>query len=103
LVQWPERSAQALLDYIGQVGRDGLDPRDYGAERLSAALQARNEPEISAAAAQSFLKLSSDLALGHVRGDDRVDWHVNDQDLDGNEQYALMQRAAQDGDVAAAL
>lgn len=103
MVQWPERSARALLDYIALVGRDGLDPGDYGSDRLTAAIAAANPQEISAAATQSFLKLSSDLALGHVRGDDRVDWHVNDQDLNGNEQYAMMQRVAQDGEVAAAL
>jgi murein L,D-transpeptidase YcbB/YkuD len=30
-----------------------------------------------------------------VRGDARVDWHINDPDLNGNEQYAMMERAVQ--------
>jgi murein L,D-transpeptidase YcbB/YkuD len=73
------------------------------ADRLEAALASGDMQAVSGAATQSFLKLSSDLALGHVRGDDRVEWHINDQDLNGNDQYALMGRAVQQHNVADTL
>ena len=45
---------------------------------------------ISAAATERFNKLSSDIALGHVRGEDRQNWHIPDPDLDAARQDALL-------------
>lgn len=102
-IDWPEDEARELLAYIRTVGEEGLDPADYGTARLDDAIAGGDEEAISAAATQSFLRLSSDLALGHVRGDARVDWYVDDPDLNGNDQYALMTRAVEQRDVRGAL
>lgn len=90
---WTVQDAQELLSYVEQIGAEGLDPADYAPERLRAALAGGDPAALDAAATQTFLKLSSDLALGHVRGDSRVDWHISDPDLNGNQQYALMAQA----------
>jgi L,D-transpeptidase YcbB len=101
--QWSRGDAEELLAYIERVGEEGLDPADYGPDRLRAAIDGGDQTALNAAATSSFLKLSSDLALGHVRGDARVEWYMEDPDLNGNEQYALMARAVEQHNVADAL
>jgi murein L,D-transpeptidase YcbB/YkuD len=102
-VRWSRAAATDLLAYVERVHEEGLDPADYGRDRLGDALAGRDDAELSTAATDTFLRLSSDLALGHVRGDARIQWHVIDPDLDGNEQYAMMERAVQSGDVRGTL
>jgi L,D-transpeptidase YcbB len=97
-VAWPREDAEALLAFIGKVGADGLDPADYNPERLRAAIDGGGE-ELNRIATQTFLKLSSDLMLGHVRGDARVDWHLRDDELNAGEQYALMKRAIEQNSI----
>jgi len=92
-VQWTRQAAQDLFAYVVRVDEEGLDPADYGREALSAALAAKDDVALSRAATDTFLRLSSDLALGHVRGDGRLEWHTVDSDLDMQGQYALMQSA----------
>ena len=48
---------------------------------------------LAQAATDRFNILSSDLAFGHVRGDDRQDWHIPDTDLDPARQALLLQAA----------
>jgi murein L,D-transpeptidase YcbB/YkuD len=98
-VKWTRAAAGELLSYVDRVHEEGLDPAYYDAERLRSALAGKDEAALSVAATDTFLRLSSDLALGHVRGDARIQWHMLDPDLNGNEQYALMQRAVQNNSV----
>jgi murein L,D-transpeptidase YcbB/YkuD len=67
------------------------------------ALQTGDPLQISSAATDRFNKLSSDLALGHVRGDARQDWHIVDNDLDANRQATLLIAALAQHRVADAL
>lgn len=97
--EWTKDAATQLLAFVDGVGAEGLDPADYGPERLRAALAADGDTELRVVATDIFLRLSSDLALGHARGDARIDWHMQDPDLNGNEQYALMRRAVENGSV----
>jgi len=97
--EWTEEAGRDLLAYVERVGEEGLDPADYAPERLSAALAAGDPAALKTAATDTFLRLSSDLALGHARGDDRDDWHLQDPDLDGNEQWAIMRTAVANGSV----
>ena len=90
---WQPGDVAQLAAYIRGVGRDGLDPADYTPAGLDAALQSGNSLAWSAAATERFNKVSSDLALGHVRGDARVDWHVTDNDLDATRQRQLLDQA----------
>lgn len=98
-ISWPKRDAEDLLAYVQRVGEEGLDPADYGPDALRQAIDSGDAARLDSVATQTFLKLSSDLALGHVRGDARIDWHIEDPDLNGNEQYAMMERAVQQHSV----
>jgi murein L,D-transpeptidase YcbB/YkuD len=48
---------------------------------------------LAQAATDRFNRLSSDLALGHVRGANRQDWHIPDPDLEGDKQDVLLRAA----------
>ena len=100
---WQYNQAAALLTYIQWVGRDGLNPADYDPVGLEAAMRSSDPMVLAQAATDRFNKLSSDLALGHVRGDARGDWHVVDNDLDAAGQRALLEAALKENRLADAL
>lgn len=100
---WPRAAAEDLLAYVARSGEEGLDPKDYGLEALRAALAGPDQAALNYAATDSFLKLSAALALGTVPIKDRIDWHMKDPDLEGAQQFALMEQAIQRNDVRAAL
>lgn len=100
---WQPAQARALLQYIYNVGNEGLSRADYDADGLLAALAGGDPVAMSAAATERFNKLSSDLALGHVRGDARIDWHVVDNDLDKERQRQLLDWALATGKLKEAL
>jgi murein L,D-transpeptidase YcbB/YkuD len=90
---WEVMQAKSLLDYINNVGREGLSPADYDPAGLITAMRSGDPTVLAQAATDRFNKLSSDLALGHVRGDARIDWHVVDTDLDDIRQRQLLEAA----------
>jgi murein L,D-transpeptidase YcbB/YkuD len=99
VIEWNKADAQDLLTYIEGIGEEGLDPADYDPARLRSAISGKSKDELSAVASELFLRVSSDLALGHVRGDARNNWYINDPDLNGNDQYSMMQRAVKNHSV----
>ena len=100
---WRFDQATALLTYIQWVGREGLDPADYDPAGLEAAMQSQDPMVLAQAATDRFNKLSSDIALGHVRGDARGDWHVVDKDLDEGRQRLLLETALRENRIADVL
>jgi murein L,D-transpeptidase YcbB/YkuD len=100
---WDPVSAQDLLAFIRGIGREGLEPADYDPAGLEAALRTNNVAAISAQATERFNRLSSDLALGHVKKGGRVAWHVVDKDLDPAKQDALLRGALAQRRVADTL
>ena len=90
---WQVHQAQTLLNYINDVGREGLSPADYDPAGLIAAMRSGDPMVLAQAATDRFNKLSSDLALGHVRGDARIGWHVVDKDIDDVRQRQLLEAA----------
>jgi murein L,D-transpeptidase YcbB/YkuD len=100
---WYVPDAEALLSYIGGVGKEGLEPTDYDPAGLQTAIQSGNVAAVSAAANASFNKLSIDLALGHVRKPGRTDWWVVDPDLNAAKQDALLRGALAAHDIPQAL
>ena len=90
---WDVINAQELLAYIGGVAKEGLNPLDYDPEGLQAAIQSGNVLAISAASTDRFNRLSSDLALGHIKKPARIDWWVADPDLNAEKQDALLRSA----------
>jgi murein L,D-transpeptidase YcbB/YkuD len=100
---WDVPDAEALLNYIGRVATEGLEPTDYDPAGLQTAIQSGNVAAVSAAANASFNKLSVDLALGHVRKPGRIDWWVADPDLNAAKQDALLRSALAMHEIPQAL
>ncbi len=92
-VIWDPISAQDLFYYIQQVGKEGLNPADYDLTTFVAALRSPDPMVLSREATDRFNRLSSDLALGHVRKGARTAWYVVDKDLDSASQDALLRNA----------
>jgi murein L,D-transpeptidase YcbB/YkuD len=102
-VVWDLVSAEDLLSYIQQVGKEGLNPADYDPAGLAAAIQTGTPAVVSPAATDRFNRLSSDLALGHVKRSARIDWFVADPDLDAARQDALLRGALAGHNIRGAL
>ena len=100
---WQVDDAAQLLAFIGAIGREGLSPGDYDPAGLEAAMRSGDPMVMSKAATDRFYKIASDLALGHVRGDARIDWHIVDKDLDGNRQRLLLEQALAEHRIPDAL
>jgi murein L,D-transpeptidase YcbB/YkuD len=100
---WTGADVNQLLTAILDSAREGLDPRDYDSADLLTAIQTNNPALVSAAATERFNKLSLDLALGHVRGKDRQNWHIPDADLDAQKQDLLLRTALLQHRVGEAL
>ena len=100
---WPIADAQELLTFIQSVAANGLSPKDYAPAALADAIAARDASRVSLVATDSFNKLSSDFAFGHVRGEDRIDWHVADPDMNAARQRELLDGALAQHRVGDAL
>jgi murein L,D-transpeptidase YcbB/YkuD len=90
---WQIVDVQELLIFIRNIGGEGLDPRDYDPDGLVVAMQSGDPMVLARAATDRFNLVSSDLALGHVRGKDRLGWHVVDKDLDDATQREMLEVA----------
>lgn len=95
--------AQELLTYIRSIGQEGLNPADYNPDGLAAAIADADPVRLSQVASDCFDKVASDLALGHVRGDARIDWHIKDADLDNGRLDQLLRSAVAGHTVTATL
>jgi murein L,D-transpeptidase YcbB/YkuD len=101
---WTPADAQELLTFIQQIGSEGLDPVDYDSGGLALALRSGDPVKLSEVATDRFNRVSSDLALGHVRGKGaRPGWHITDGDLDEGRQDLLLRTALQQHRVTDAL
>jgi murein L,D-transpeptidase YcbB/YkuD len=100
---WDPVSAQDLIYYIQQVGKEGLNPADYDPAGLAAAMRSGDPVIVSREATDRFNRLSSDLALGHVKRAARLQWFVVDKDLDAARQDALLRGALASRSIRAAL
>ncbi len=99
---WQRDAAERLLDYVGAIGAEGLDPAAYSIEELRGALATGDDAVISPVADRIYLRLVTDLSGGAVRGNARGEWYMPDTAIDGNRQQLLLARARQ-GEVAATL
>ncbi len=100
---WDAISAEDLLHYIQQIAQEGLNPADYDPDGLAAALRSRNPAVFSKEATDRFNRVSSDLALGHVKKPGRIAWFVVDDDLDAAKQDGLLRSALATHQIADAL
>jgi murein L,D-transpeptidase YcbB/YkuD len=100
---WSRFDAQLLLSYIQSISAEGLDPVDYDPAGLKAAIASGDPAKMSDAASDRFNRLGSDLALGHVRGEDRIDWSIKDPDLDDGRLDKLLRWAVQTHHISETL
>ena len=100
---WDALNAQDLLYFIQQIGREGLNPADYDPAGLIAAMRQPDPLALSKEATDRFNRVSSDLALGHVKKSARGPWFVVDNDLDAAQQDDLLRRALAAHRITAAL
>lgn len=100
---WPLAQAAELLQVIEGIGAEGLDPRDYQPEALSAAIAAGPGPELDEIAGTSFSWLVEDLRDGRAPMAARKQWFVVDPDADRLPTRWVMETALATGDVAATL
>ena len=100
---WTMANAMELLAYINSIHQEGLDPLDYDPAGLTLAMRSGDPMALAKAATDRFNRVSSDLAFGHVRGDDRQGWYVTDKDLDDARQRQMLEGALATNRVAAVL
>ena len=100
---WQVSDAQELLTAIRAAGADGLDPSDYDATNLDAAIRGNDPAVLAQVATDSFNKYSWALAMGHVARASRQQWYVTDGDLTAESQRALLLSALAQHNVSGAL
>ncbi len=100
---WDRAAAADLLSYIEAIERHGLDPADYAAAPLAAAIADSDEAAVDRRARASFALVAHDLAQGRVAPEDRGSYAVPSSRLAGDRLPALMRDALTGGDVAAVL
>lgn len=101
--RWPRPAAQELLGVAEHVGEEGLDPADYGADRLREALARPDDSGLQISARTTFLRLAGDFAQGHVRDRRAMAWYLPAPVLDPTNASLLMDRALAGGGVGATL
>jgi L,D-transpeptidase YcbB len=102
-VTWRMNDARELLEFVQNIGVEGLTPAAYGPDRLAAAIESGDQARVSPVATQIFLQLATDLSGGQVRGRSRVDWFMPDAGLDDAGKQRLLTQVTTRGGVADAL
>jgi murein L,D-transpeptidase YcbB/YkuD len=102
-VNWRLNDARELLDYVQNIGVEGLTPAAYGPDRLAAAIETGDRAQVTPIATEIFLKLATDLSGGQVRGRSRVDWFMPDAGLNDEARQRLLTQVTSRGGVADAL
>jgi len=75
--RWSLANAKALLEVVREASKEGLDPRDYSVEALSAAVDANQTgPTLDATATEAALRLAHDYADGRIDDKASFDWHI---------------------------
>lgn len=87
---WSRADAEQLLEVVGAIGGEGLDPRDYDQAAIGAALAGGRDAQWSERASATFLRLAADLGSGHVTGADRIGWRLAGSDQGSDARQGLM-------------
>jgi murein L,D-transpeptidase YcbB/YkuD len=80
--RWDREAARSLLGYIEQAGSHGLDPADYRPARLKKAIDADDPAALEKEADEIFGLIAADLAVGHVRPEQRGRYYIEPTSLD---------------------
>lgn len=102
-LSWPVERAQALLEAIGTMADEGLDPADYQPDALRAAMSGGAGERLDQVAGEVFAKLVADLRDGHTPISARRAYLMDDPDAELLPTAVLQERALASGDVAGVL
>lgn len=102
-LSWPVERAQALLEAIGTMADEGLDPADYQPDALRAAMAGGAGERLDQVAGELFAKLVADLRDGHTPILARRAYLMDDPDAELLPTAVLQERALASGDVAGVL
>lgn len=100
---WTAVRAQALLDVIGTVAAEGLDPADYQPAALRAAIAGGDAAELTRVAGGAFARLVAHLRDGRTPVSARRAYLMEDPDAALMPTEMLAERALATGDVAGVL
>ena len=73
---WTVEAANDLKQAIEASRNEGLNPADYGPERLAAAIESGPSPLLDAVAGASAQALAHDYAFGRVADREAMDWYI---------------------------
>lgn len=101
LGRWSADAVRGLAAEIEASAAEGLDPADYGADQLAAAIA---RPGAAGAALDeradaAALKLAHDYLLGRIEEKSRFDWHIDRADDDAGRLAAGLRAAVAEGRV----
>ncbi|MBU2033087.1 MAG: hypothetical protein KKH37_04880, partial [Alphaproteobacteria bacterium] len=72
--EWSLPQAQQLAGYVAAIAAEGLDPEDYGADVLAAAIAQGEGPALNEIASRTFVWLVEDLRDGRTPMEGRKQW-----------------------------
>ncbi|MFM2370353.1 MAG: hypothetical protein RIS85_75 [Pseudomonadota bacterium] len=102
-LHWTQTDAQALLVAIKSIGSEGLFPKDYQPEALSAAIAKGEGEQLDEIATRLFTWVAEDLRDGRTPMPARVQWFAVDPDQDVNPTVLILASALEKHDVKGAL
>lgn len=100
---WSPASAAQLLGVIENIGEEGLDPKDYDAEKLRRAIASSDGAALQRLATETFLHVAADFTQGHVRNRTGARWYLQGPKFDAAYGQRLMEHAMTTGSVRATL
>ena len=62
VISWRLNDARQLLDYVQNIGAEGLSPAAYRPNRLAAAIESGDTAQVTPIATEIFLQLAADLS-----------------------------------------
>ena len=101
--RWTRSEATSLLAYIEHIDGHGLEPADYGPDKLRQAIQSGDAAGLEQQTSASFGLVAADLAGGHVPSSQRRQFHIATLSLQPDRIAALIDRAIASDDLAAVL
>lgn len=80
--RWDRATAETLASYIDRIGTHGLKPADYEPAQLRQAIDSSDPAQLEKQADESFERVASDLAIGHVRAGQRGRYYIAPNSVD---------------------
>lgn len=97
---WDQQTAATLLAFIERIDRHGLDPADYGPAELEQVLTSGDATRLERQATDSFARVATDLAIGHVKPGRRGRFFIASDTIEPARMARLIDTAIAIGSVA---